>query len=163
MRLRFALLLVACGGRTDLGGGHASQTEDASQPQLQGVVVNDCAPNDGLAIAFALAFPGATVVPSCANSVVGEGSVRISFWGPPPSAPGTYAVGDGTFPSGSLAAYCPTGGTTQCVAATHGSFTLTEFTKTAASGSFSLVLPDQTIVTGSFSHIPLCNNSIMCG
>jgi hypothetical protein len=163
VRLQFALLLVACGGRTDLGGVASSQTADASQPQkVQGALVNECAPNDGLANAYVLALPGATAIPTCTSSGVSAGSVHVSFWALPPSAPGDYTIGDGSFHSGSLGAYCPLA-PGPCLTAAHGTFTLTEFTDTAASGQFTLVFPDQTTVSGEFSHIPRCNNSIMCG
>jgi hypothetical protein len=155
-----ACLVVACGARTDLGGNRG----DASGPpvtELHGVVVNDCAPNDGPAIAFALALPNATVVPSCANSVVSALSIRISIWVDMPTAPGTYALGDGSLASGSIAVYCPFQG--QCVAADHGTLTLTTFDATSATGFFSLAMPDQTTMTGNFTAIAVCHNATLCG
>jgi hypothetical protein len=156
----FAGVLAACGARTDLGG----QRSDASVPpvtELQGVVVNDCAPNDGPAIAFALALPGASVIPSCPLPVVSALSIRISIWVDIPTAPGTYTLGDGSFASGAIADYCPFQG--QCVAATSGTLTLTTFDATSATGFFSLVMPDQTTMTGKFTAISVCHNPLTCG
>jgi len=154
-----ASVLAACGGRTDLGGGHG----DASSPvtELHGAVVNDCAPNDGPAIAFALALPEATVIPSCANSVVSALSVRISIWESIPKAAGTYSLGDGSFQSGSIAVVCPFKG--QCVAAASGTLTLTTFDDTSATGFFTLAMPDSTTMTGNFTAISICHNPTLCG
>jgi hypothetical protein len=160
---RFALvawLCLSCGARTDLGGTRG----DASAPavtELRGAVVNDCAPNDAPAIAFPLALPGAAVVPSCANSVVSALSIRISIWGDIPKGPGTYALGDGSFASGSIAVYCPLQG--QCVAANSGTLVLTLLDGTSATGSFSLAMPDQTTMTGKFTAISVCHNPLTCG
>jgi hypothetical protein len=153
-------LVVACAARTDLGG----HNNDASAPpgnELHGVVMNDCAPNDGAAIAFALALPDATVVPSCANSVVSALSVRVSIWNDIPTGPTTYALGGGSFASGSIAVYCPFKG--QCVAANSGTLTLTIFDATQATGSFSLQMPDSTTMTGNFTAISVCHNITQCG
>ena len=152
------LLLVACGARTDLGG----QREDASAPATQspGVVVNECAPNDGPQVTFVLPLEGATL-PACPSSLGGQGGFHISFWNPPPSAPGTYAIGDGSFASGSSATYCPLP-PGPCTTADHGTFTLTELTS-EASGHFTVVLPDNTSMSGYFSKIPVCHNKTLCG
>jgi hypothetical protein len=156
----FAILLAACGARTDLGGGHGDAA--TSVTELEGVVVNDCAPNDGPATAFALALPGATVIPSCPSTVVSALSVRISFWAPEiPKAPGTFTIGDGSFKSGSMATVCPFKG--PCVAADHGTLTVTAFDATSASGFFTLAMPDQTTMTGNFTAISVCHNFAGCG
>jgi hypothetical protein len=158
---RFLLLfVVACGGRTDLGGHHAD-ADASALPTVPGVVVNDCAPNDAPAIAFAFAMPGATVVPSCPNSVVSALSVRISFWSPIPKGPGEYAIASGSLESGSIAVYCPAKG--QCIAADHGTLTLTDFSSVSAAGSFTLVMPDNTTIGGNFAEILVCQNPSMCG
>jgi hypothetical protein len=160
MRRAWLVVLACCGARTDLGGQHDASSLPATE--LHGVVVNDCAPNDGAAIAIALALPDATVVPVCANPVVSALSIRISIWGPNiPNAPGTYSLGDGSFSSGSIATYCPLKG--QCVAATHGTLTLTQFDATSATGFFTLAMPDSTTMTGNFTAIPLCHNATQCG
>jgi hypothetical protein len=158
-RVLFAGLLVACGARTDLGGNRGDASSTVTE--LHGVVVNDCAPNDGPAIAFALALPDAVVVPSCPSSVVSALSVRISIWVDIPKAPGTYSIGDGSFQSGSIAVYCPFKG--QCVAASSGTLTLTTFDDTSSTGFFSLQMPDSSTMTGQFTAIAVCHNPTLCG
>ncbi len=166
MRLRFLILLAAsCGTRTDLGG-HAqtdasSQTDAPPATTYAGVVLNACGPADGLEIDIFLAPPNAPA-PSCANPSVVEGGVRIAIWNSPVDVPGDYVIGDGSFPSGSSATYCP-GGKQTCPDALHGTLTVKSLTPTTMSGSFSFVLPDQTTITGNFSQIGRCNNSTMCG
>ncbi len=166
---QFAVLcitLMACGARTDLGGHETvsaldASAPDAALPSVNGAVVNDCAPNDAPAIAFPFALEGATVVPSCMNSVVSASSIRFSFWNPIVNAPGEFTVGNGSLASGSIASVCPSAG--QCVAATHGTFTVTTFTETSASGFFMVVLPDQTMISRAFTDVPVCHNLALCG
>lgn len=160
MKLRTLLfgLALGCGARTDLGGHVAADAgREAATAELDGVVVNQCSPNDGLAISFILSQGG--FAPTC--SLVSGVSVEITFWSPLPTTQGTYTIGDGSFPSGSSAVYCPQDGG-GCVNATQGTLDVTDFTSTA-SGSFSIVLPDATTVTGSFEKAVVCNNSLICG
>ena len=161
MRGALLLVLASCGARTDLGGQRGDASSAPPGTELQGVVVNDCAPNDGPAIAFALALPGATVIPSCPNSVVSALSVRISIWIDPPTGPTTYALGSGSFSSGSIAVVCPFKG--QCVAANSGTLTLTTFDASSATGHFTLEMPDSTTMTGNFTAISVCHNITQCG
>lgn len=147
-------LALGCGARTDLGGHVAAD----GGPVSTGVVLNQCSPNDGLAISFILWEAGGA--PTCV--LVGPASVEITFWDPTPATPGNYTIGDGSFSSGSLAVYCPPDGG-GCVNATQGTLVLTEMTSTSASGTFSIVLSDSTIVTGTFDKLVFCNNPIMCG
>jgi hypothetical protein len=154
-------LVVACGARTDLGG---NRDASSSPPvtELQGAVVNDCAPNDGPAITIPLAPSTAAVVPTCANWVVSDVIVRFSFWGPNmPKAAGTFPLGDGSFASGSYVAYCPSQG--QCAQVVGGTLTLTEYGPTSATGFFTLQMPDSSTLTGNFTAIPICHNSPQCG
>jgi len=152
--------LLACGGRTQLGGTLGDSGADAGlpQPQAQGIVERSCAPNDGPAYSFALAgSPPMT----CASTTATAGTVAISIWSPFPTGPGSYPIGG----SGSTAFVCATG-PNDCVMATHGTLVLTELSATPggkSAGSYTLFLPDGTVVTAGFADAVFCDTPPMCG
>jgi hypothetical protein len=150
--LACAFAFAACGARTDLGT--RSSAGDAA-PAYSALVLNTCGPADGPAITFAI-DTGAV----CGGSLMQQPGTWINFWASPlPSAPGTYAIGNGKLNGSSGAQVCTTA---MCDIATGGTLTLTEMNATAAAGSYSLDLSDGTTVAGSFTAV-VCHNLPLCG
>jgi hypothetical protein len=148
-----ALLLVACGSRTGL-----RTTGDATPSSVGGVVLNSCAPNDAPALWFSLGASTGTSTPTCQVPGISAG-VSILIWNPIPQGPGTFAIGDGSFSSGSSGYVCDAAQT--CGMAT-GTLVLTELTATSASGSYTLTNATQT-VSASFEGIEVCASPALCG
>ena len=149
-------------GAPSSGGAPATGGAPAVVPAVDGIVLNNCAPNDAPALSFEL---GTLPKPTCESPVFGAGTVMISLWAPLPQGPGTYPIVSEEPIGGSVALVCVTG-TSDCSTADHGTLVLTEFdpaSSDTAAGSYSVVMADGTTFTGSFSALTICHNFMGCG
>jgi hypothetical protein len=161
-----ALGLAGCGGSVSAdsaSGGQGGSGGATSSPQsVDGIVLNNCAPNDAPALSFEL---GTSPEPTCDAPVFGVGTVMISLWAPLPVGPGTYPIASEDPLGGSVALVCAHG-PSDCVTADHGTLVLTKFdpaSSNLAAGSYSVVSSDGSTLTGSFSALTICHNFMGCG
>lgn len=164
-------VVAACGGKTQT----RQRPDDASVSNNEGgggggdgIVANECAPNDGPALQLIFNLEPPPQV-SCTSRSMTKGQRQLTFylWGAAlPSGPGAITIQSGSASSiPATATVCTQGtSTTTCSNATGGTLTLTSFTASASSaaGSYSVTLANGDKVSGSFSATQ-CHNATQCG
>jgi hypothetical protein len=170
----FALfVLAACGARTltKMGSDDAAVTPDATttapmptpgptptQPppdppnvQVNAVILNDCAPNDGPA--FRLVAGSETLQCALGPNLTAD---EIIVWKSAPTKAAKFAV---SVPSSGVARVCTKG---MCVDAATATLEVTMVTQTLIIGTYQLPMKNPATMGRSFVA-KKCNNSAMCG
>ena len=158
------LLAVACGGRAELD---VSIAADASAPIDSGPIINtailvaECGPADGIAVAIVVA-PSATC--DSPSAVIDVGTTMRFYGATLPDGIGSFPIGDGAPSAGSGATVCDSSG---CLTASSGTITIThqkwfEAFITEVSGAYTITLSDGTTRTGAFVA-ECCHNPVQCG
>jgi hypothetical protein len=179
----FALVVssVACGARTDLvpthdDGAIASTVLDASTLDAEvdsatpvvpnGIVLNECGPADGPALAFIVA-PGKLECPAacrrgtCPPDPMPPTRDVILLYRGLPTGPTTISFSLSGPAGAGFASSCREG---LCTPAREVELTLTRFSLDGAyaEGAYRLPLTDGTVASGAFVAT-MCENSIYCG